>query len=259
MSQLVEASLGGPVATLRLVDSAGRNALTEELAEQFGGALARAVAEPSSRVVLLAGLPDIFCSGGTRESLLAPPTENGTLGHDAVIRAPLRCPLPVVAAMRGHAIGGGLIFGLYADLPVLSERSVYVANFLGYGFLPCMGATWVLPERLGPVLGAEVLLSAARYRGRELRERGAPLPVLPHAEVEPYARALSSQLARAPRRTLEHAKAALAAPQRLASEQAFARELHGHLETLREPSVRQAVRNGFSTDPVPGAATGGGA
>ena len=71
MSELVEASLGGPVATLRLADAAGRNALTEELAAQFADALTRAVAEPASRVVLLAGLPDVFCSGGTRDSLLA--------------------------------------------------------------------------------------------------------------------------------------------------------------------------------------------
>jgi polyketide biosynthesis enoyl-CoA hydratase PksI len=254
VSQLVELSLGGPVATLRLVDVAGRNALSEDLARQFGAALTRAVGEPATRVVMLAGLPDVFCSGGTRDSLLADQGANGTLSHEAVIRAPLLCPLPVVAAMRGHAIGGGLIFGLYADLPVLSERSVYVANFLGYGFMPCMGVTWVLPERLGPVLGTEVLLGAARYRGRQLRERGAPLPVLPHDEVERYARELSTQVARAPRRTLEHAKAALAAPWRRASEEAFGREVVGHLETLRQPSVRQSVANEFGTEPVPGAA-----
>lgn len=254
MSRLVEASIGGPVATIRLIDHAGRNALTEPLAAQVGAALTRVVAEPASRVVLLAGLPDLFCSGGTRDSLLAEPGEQGTLSHDAVIRAPLRCPLPVIAAMRGHAIGGGLIFGLYADIPVLSERSVYVANFLGYGFMPCMGASWVLPERLGPVLGTEVLLGAARFRGRQLRERGVPLPVLPHDEVEGYARELSTRMARAPRRTLEHAKAALAAPRWQASEAAFARELPGHLETLREPSVRRLVANGFGAEPLPGAA-----
>lgn len=254
MRRLVEASLGGPVATIRLVDDAGRNALSEDLAAQFGEALARAVAVPDSRVVMLAGLPDVFCSGGTRDSLLAEPSNNGTLSFDAVIRAPLRCPLPVVAAMRGHAIGGGLVFGLYADIPVLSERSVYVANFLSYGFVPCMGATWVLPGRLGPVLGTEVLLGAARYRGRQLRERGAPLPVLPHDEVERYASKLSARMARAPRRTLEHAKAALAAPWLRLSEEAFAREVHGHLETLREPSVRQAVADGYGAEPVPGTA-----
>jgi len=250
VSGLVQASLGGAVATLRLADAAGRNALTPELAADFAGALASAVAEPATRVVLLAGLPDVFCSGGTTESLLAAQDEHGTLSHDGTIRAPLRCPLPVVAAMRGHAIGGGLLLGLYADVPVLSERSVYVANFLGYGFLPCMGATWVLPNRLGAVLGTEVLLGAARYRGSQFQERGAPVRVVAHADVEACARRLAGQIAGAPRRTLEHAKAAIAAPWRQASDAAFAREESAHLETLRQPEVRAAVAAGYGAGAV---------
>ena len=252
MTGLVTATLGAAVATIRLTDSAQRNALTPQLAAEFTDALAGAVAEPATRVVVLAGLSDVFCSGGTRDSLLADQGEHGTLSHDQVIRAPLRCPLPTVAAMRGHAIGGGLLFGLYADVPVLSERSVYVANFLGYGFLPCMGATWVLPHRLGPALGTEVLLSAGRYRGRQLQERGAPVRVVAHDEVEECARDLAEQIARAPRPTLEHAKATLAAPWRQASDAAFAREVPAHLETLRQPSVRRAVVDGYSAEPAAG-------
>jgi polyketide biosynthesis enoyl-CoA hydratase PksI len=168
--------------------------------------------------------------------------------------------------MRGHAIGGGLLLGLYADLPLLSERSVYAANFLGYGFLPVMGASWLLPYRLGPVLGAEVLLGAARHRGAELGARGVPLRVLPHDEVEPAAERLAHRIADAPRATLVHAKAVLAAEWRRLSEQAFERELPGHLETLRLPEVRERVTSRYGAAPAPvsgaavsGVAAGGGA
>lgn len=245
MSDRVKVSFSDAVATVRLADTENRNVFTPELVALFQAALAAAVAEPEARVVLLAGLPDIFCAGGSRESLLAEPEGRETLGHDQIVRAPLRCPLPVVAAMRGHAIGGGLLFGLYADIPVLSERSVYTANFLSYGFMPCMGATWVLPHRLGPVLGTEVLLGAARFRGRELRERGAPLSVVPHDAVEATAAGLAARIATAPRRALEHTKAALAATWRAESDHAFEREVAGHLETLKHPVVRQAVAAGY--------------
>lgn len=245
MTGLVETVLGGPVATLRLADAAGRNALTPGLSAELTSAIARAVAEPASRVVLLAGLPDIFCSGATRDILLADPAERLTVGYDEVIRAPLRCALPVVAAMRGHAIGGGLLLGLYADLPVLSERSVYVANFLAYGFAPCMGATWVVPSRLGAALGAEVLLGAGRHRGRELAERGAQVRVVPHDEVETLAQRLAAGVAAAPRRALEFAKAAMVAPWLQASDEAFAREIDGHLESLGQAAVREAVADRF--------------
>jgi polyketide biosynthesis enoyl-CoA hydratase PksI len=252
VSGLVEARLGGPVAVLRLADTVGRNAFTPALEAEFSDALDRAVTDPASRVVLLAGLADVFCVGGSRETLLADPDGQLTLNYDLIVRAPLRCPLPVVAAMRGHAIGGGLLFGLYSDVPVLSERSVYVANFLSYGFSPCMGATWVLPNRLGPVLGAEVLLAAARHRGRELRQRGAPLRVVPHDEVEQVAGQLAAQIAGAPRLALEHAKAALAAPWLLASDQAFQREVDGHLETLRQPGVQRKVAAEYTAGPAGG-------
>jgi polyketide biosynthesis enoyl-CoA hydratase PksI len=253
----VQVTLGGPVAEIRLADAARRNVFTPELDAGLRDGLARAADEPASRVVLLTGLPDIFSAGGSRDDLLGASGSNATLEHDRIIRAPLRCPLPVVAAMRGHAIGGGLLLGLYADVPVLSERSVYTANFLGYGFLPVMGSSWLLPYRLGPVLGAEVLLGAARHRGAELRERGAPVRVVPHDEVEPVTRRLADQIADAPRRTLEHAKAVLAAEWRAASDRAFDRELPGHLETLELPEVQERVtqrygpRRGAPAGPSP--------
>lgn len=245
MSGLVETRFGGPVVLIRLADEAGRNVFSPALDTEFRAAFSRAAADPDARVVLLAGLPGIFCAGGSRGDLLGEPGSMPTTGHEGIIKAPLECPLPVVAAMRGHAIGGGLLLGLYADLPLLSERSVYAANFLGYGFLPVMGASWLLPYRLGPALGAEVLLGAARYRGMELRERGVPLRVLPHDEVEAAAGQLASRIAAAPRVTLERAKAVLAADWRRASRLAFERELPGHLETLRLPEVRDRVLSGY--------------
>lgn len=241
MTDILQVSIGDPVAVIRLTDAANRNVLTPDLGAGFTGALDRAVADPSTRVVLVAGLPDIFCAGGSQMSLLADPASGATLGHDDMVRSPLRCQLPVVAAMRGHAIGGGFLFGLYADVAVLSERSVYTANFLNYGLMPCLGATWVLTNRLGPMLGTEVLLSAARFRGRELRERGAPVPVVAHDAVEPTAVGLAERIAAAPRRTLEYAKAALAATWREEADDAFKREVGGHLDTLAHPALRHLV------------------
>lgn len=241
MTGILQVSIGEPVAVIRLADAVNRNVLTPDLATGFTDALDRAVADPSTRVVLVNGLPDIFCAGGSRMSLLADPASGATLSQDDIVRAPLRCPLPVVAAMRGHAIGGGLLFGLYADLAVLSERSVYTANFLSYGLMPCLGATWVLTNRLGPTLGTEMLLGAARYRGRELRERGAPVSVVGHDAVEPTAAGLAARIAAAPRRTLEYAKVALAASWREEADDAFKREVGGHLDTLAHPAVRHLV------------------
>jgi polyketide biosynthesis enoyl-CoA hydratase PksI len=121
---------------------------------------------------------------------------------------------------------------------VLSERSVYTANFLNYGLMPCLGTTWVLTNRLGSMLGTEMLLGAARFRGRELRERGAPVSVVGHDAVEPTAAGLAERIAGAPRMTLEYAKAALASTWREEADAAFKREIDGHLDTLAQPALR---------------------
>jgi polyketide biosynthesis enoyl-CoA hydratase PksI len=238
VTDILQVSIGDPVAVIRLTDAANRNVLTPDLISGFTGALDHAVADPSTRVVLVTGLPDIFCAGASQATLLADPASGATLGCYEMVRSPLFCPLPVVAAMRGHAIGGGLVLGLYADLAVLSERSVYTANFLNYGLMPCLGTTWVLTNRLGHMLGTEMLLGAARFRGRELRERGAPVSVVAHDAVEPTAAGLAERIAGAPRMTLEYAKAALASTWREEADNAFKREVGGHLDTLAQPALR---------------------
>ena len=60
----------------------------------------------------------------------------------------LDCKIPTIAAMQGHALGGGLAFGCYADLIILAEECFYSANFMNHGFTPGMGATYVYQKNL---------------------------------------------------------------------------------------------------------------
>ncbi|MGH1554694.1 enoyl-CoA hydratase-related protein [Streptomyces sp. L7] len=168
----VAVRLEAPLAHVSLRDAAHGNRITPAARTALPAALAEAAADPGTRVIVLSGLPEIFCSGGTREDLTADGEARTPAGWDFV-RAAADCPLPVVAAVQGHAIGGGLLLALYADAVVLSDRSSYAANFLTYGFTPCLGATHVLPAVLGQALGTEMLYTGRPYRGRELLARGA--------------------------------------------------------------------------------------
>ena len=79
----------------------------------------------------------------------------------------------MISAMQGHALGGGLAFGCFADIIVMGVECIYSANFMKYGFTPGMGATYIIPRKFGEVLGTEMLLTAKNYYGSELKERGA--------------------------------------------------------------------------------------
>ena len=65
----------------------------------------------------------------------------------------LRCEIPVVAAIQGHAIGGGLVFGAYADVIVMAEECLYSTNFMQYGITSGnrrdLGYSTQIRERLG--------------------------------------------------------------------------------------------------------------
>lgn len=234
------------IAEVRLVDEAGRNSFTSAFCRGLESALDSAVRHRGTRVILVSGLPTLFCSGGSREELLSFARGDGRFDTDDFFRAFVRCPLPVVSAMQGHALGGGLVLGLYADLSVLSERSVYTANFMDYGFTPGMGATHLLPHRFGSAIGTEMLLTSRRYRGHELRERGTQVRIVAHADVPAVARALAEDVARAPRPSLELLKRHLAASLLAATDTAIAEEAAMHEVSFRLPEVteRIAARHG---------------
>ncbi|MEU5254092.1 polyketide synthase [Streptomyces longwoodensis] len=237
----VTAERTGPVALVTMCDPERRNAMTPALVAALGEVLERVTADPAVRVVVAAGLPDVFSSGAAREYLMD--QDRGEL--EPFVRAFARCPLPVVAAMRGHALGGGLTQGLYADVPVLSERSVYAANFLTYGLVPEYGTTWLLPARLGHALGAEMLWTARGYRGAELRRRSAPVQVVPHEQVLPRSLEIAERIARAPRRSLELLKGQLATQLLAAGDAAVEVELGPHLEAWNSPDLRRLVADRY--------------
>ncbi len=233
------------VACLRMEDREGSNTFTKALVCGLVDALREAEQDLECRVVVLHGYGSLFCAGGTLEELVD--IADGRRGFDEgdFYRLLLDCPLPVISAMQGHAMGGGLVFGLYADLAVLSRESLYGANFMKYGFTPGMGATELLPRKLGPALAAELLFTARGYHGQALAERGLPFPVLPRGEVIPHALGLASDLADKPRTALIRLKEALNAPLKAALPTAVRHERAMHEETFAGDGIRQRIHQRY--------------
>ncbi|MGV4982351.1 polyketide synthase [Streptomyces sp. NRAIS4] len=242
---VVGLSWQGPVAVLRMADHRGRNTFGPELSRGLVAAVERAVAEPRTRVLLVEGMPELFCAGGSQRELVNFARGEGSFDTDDFFRVFARCPLPVVASVQGHAIGGGLVLALYADAAVFSERSVYTGNFMRYGFTPGMGATHLFPARFGAELGREMLYTARNYRGAELRERGAPVRVVPHDKVPGTALDLAMSMSSAPRPSLELLKADLTAPLLAATDAAIAREAAMHRTSFRLPEVMERIVGGY--------------
>ena len=239
------------VALITMADRTARNTFSPALVRGLRECFAELARRSDVRVVVITGYDSYFCCGGTRAELLA--MHEGRLRfsdvdfHDLL----LRCELPVIAAMQGHAIGGGLAFGCFADLLVMAEEAFYSTNFLHYGFTPGFGASYIVPRKFGVFLGSEMLFSAANYAGWQLRERGAGARIVPRKEVVSTALALAQELAEKPLTTLKLLKRDLAAGLREESSAAVQRELQTQLTSFALPEVRERIEQLF---PEPGAA-----
>jgi len=197
------------------------------------------------KVVILTGYDSYFSSGGTQEELLMLQEGNMKFTDIGIFSLALECRVPVIAAMQGHGIGGGFVMGLFCDFVILSRESVYTTNFMKYGFTPGMGATYILPKKLGFSLANEMLMNAARYRGEELKNRGIPFPVVPRKDVLSTALKLASELAGKPRDSLIILKDHLVSSLRNDLPDVIEKEVVMHQKTFRLTEVKEKITELF--------------
>jgi acyl transferase domain-containing protein/enoyl-CoA hydratase/carnithine racemase/acyl carrier protein/NAD(P)-dependent dehydrogenase (short-subunit alcohol dehydrogenase family) len=246
------------VALIEMRDSTQRNMFTSGLVEQLRTAFTHVGQNLRCRVAVLTGYDGCFSAGGDRHGLVA--IQAGALKFTdyGVYALALEAHVPVIAAMQGHAFGAGWSLGLFADVAVYAEQAVYCCPYVSFGFTPGAGATLALPVRYGSQLAHEVLYTGIEYRGRELRERGIPDPVLPREQVLPYALALAARLAQLPRERLIAIKAPGRAALLALLDDTYSQELQmhertfvGNVEVLRRIDAHFGERSADAPDHPP--------
>ncbi|CAB3765803.1 polyketide synthase [Paraburkholderia humisilvae] len=233
------------VALVTMQDRIHKNAFTDALIAELTRAFAALGTRADLKTVVLTGYDNYFSSGGTQEGLRDLFDGKFVFTDRDLYSVALNCPIPVIAAMQGHGIGGGFVMGLFADIVILARESVYTANFMRYGFTPGMGSTFIVPEKLGIALAGEMMLSAANYRGEELQRRGVPFAVLPRDQVLMHALELARSLAQKPRMSLVALKDHLAAPLRQKLPAFIEQEVALHALTFQQPEVRERIETLF--------------
>jgi enoyl-CoA hydratase/carnithine racemase len=222
-----------------------------ELVSRLQALCAAAQADRSMRVMLLCGGEQYFSAGASEEALLAAEVEVALLAYvREVPRLLLQLPIPTIAVMRGHAIGGGLVLGLWCDFAVLAEESLYGANFMALGLTPGMGATALLEDAFGGPLAREMLFTGRLLKGRELRGRAVPLAhaIVPAADVWTWALALAGDLASATRESLELLKDTLVVRRRAQLELALGLEQQMHTRLFAKRGTKEQIAERYLPD-----------
>lgn len=238
---------GGGIAELSLGTDAAPHLGRAEI-DDVAAIVARITDDASVRAVIVTGGERRFCLGAARETLIGEDAavEVGALTRE-LPRSLLSIPVPTIAAMAGHAVGGGFALGLWCDHVLLGAESLYTANFVTLGFTPGMGATVVLEEWFGSSVARDLLMTGRRVTGRELAETAPQAARLVHrrAEVRTRALDLAATIAEAPRDVSVLVKRALVAPRRARFEAAHAVERALHDALLRDPTTRARIHAAY--------------
>lgn len=233
------------IIQITMQDRESKNTFSKELILGLVDAFKEIEKRETAKAVILTGFDTYFASGGTQEALLSIYEGNVKFTDINIYSLALDCKIPVISAMQGHGIGGGFVMGLFADFIILSRESVYTTNFMRYGFTPGMGATYILPTKLGITLAEEMLLGAENYRGEDLKLRGISFPVLPRVEVLPYAIEFARKLAAKPRISLITLKSHLVKKIRAELPHIIQEEVEMHELTFHQEEVKANIQRLF--------------
>ncbi|EDM78117.1 enoyl-CoA hydratase [Plesiocystis pacifica SIR-1] len=233
------------VAELWMRDEANSNAFGRDFVTELVEAMAAVGQDPRAKVCIVRGLPEVFSAGGDR-SVLLDLADGRIAPYDLELtRSLLEIPVPTIAAMEGHAVGGGLVFGLACDMVVMARESRYGTNFMDLGFTPGMGTTKLIQFAVGEYIAAEMMFGCQYFKGSHFEGRAQVNYVLPKAKVLARARKVATRLTDKPRFAIELLKRQLALPRRLAFEQARTAEAAMHQVCFQNPETRQRIRENY--------------
>jgi polyketide biosynthesis enoyl-CoA hydratase PksI len=229
------------VARVQVDDPGQQNRLTDGLVEDLLACLHTLAEDTSVRAVVLLGRKEVFCGGGSFE-LLQKVSSGDINAKDILLPTKLvEFPVPIIAALEGHAVGAGLAMALYCDIVVASANARYSANFTSLGFTPGLGVTSLLPALVGYSFASEMMMTAKFYKGAELKGRGLFTHIVPAAEVLPLALDIAQRIAERPRHVLTMLKAELTIPRRRTLMEAMSREHVMHELCFSRPETRALI------------------
>jgi enoyl-CoA hydratase/carnithine racemase len=178
------------IAQITLNRPDNRNSMTNDVLEGFANAIAQVRQDPEVRCVIITGSGSSFCAGadfrsqvqrggGDRPML---PNERSFAMYQPFLSV-LDIEVPVIGALNGHAVGGGLGLALVCDIRVANEDAKYGANFTKLGLHPGMATTYILPRLVGLPRAAELLLTGRIIEGRLAAEYGLANYAVPADQV----------------------------------------------------------------------------
>lgn len=198
------------VGIISLNRAAKHNAMNDEMQAQFGDCIHQAAADREIRCVLIRPSGKSFCAG--RDISVLGKRQHGESDFEFVRNtqsdrlATLDCPKPIIAAVRGAAIGGGCEIALSADMRVLSRTARFSLPEIKYGLLPDTGGHMLLTQLMGPARAKYYIMTGDVIEAEEAYRLGLGEWLVDDAALDDFALSLARRIATGPPQALAMAK-----------------------------------------------------
>ncbi|KHO23066.1 crotonase/enoyl-CoA hydratase family protein [Mycolicibacterium setense] len=199
MTEAVRVERNGPVTTVIIDRPHARNAVDGPTAAALYAAFEQFDADEDAAVAVLAGDGGTFCAGadlkafGTPEMNRLDPAGPGPMGPSRMVLSK-----PVIAAVSGHAVAGGLELALWCDLRVVEEDAVMGVFCRRWGVPLIDGGTVRLPRLIGQSRAMDLILTGRAVEATEAHAIGLANRVVPKGQARRHAEELAAELAKLP-------------------------------------------------------------
>lgn len=233
----------GPVTTVILDRPHARNAVDGPTARALTEAFRAFDADPAASVAVLWGEHGTFCAGADLKSLGTETGNQATVDGDGPMGPTrLRLSKPVIAAVSGYAVAGGLELALWCDLRIAEQDATFGVFCRRWGVPLIDGGTVRLPRIVGEGRALDMILTGRAVSAPEALQMGLITRVVPTGDARRVAEELAGQLAALPQTCLRSDRAALYEAQGRPEEEAMRIEFRHGMDALTGGALEGAAR-----------------
>src|SRR5262245_4471084 len=236
----------GQVLEIQLNRPAKKNAMTSSMYIAMAELLDRAAGDDSIRVVLWYGAGDSFTAGNDLGDFLNNPPGPGESPQDRLIKALIAFDKPIVAAVRGVAIGGGTTMLLHCDFVYASENTRFQLPFVDIALGPEFGSSYLLQLRAGYLGAAAAFFLAQPFDATKASQLGLVTQIVPDQQLLTTARETARKLTEKPAGALQSCKRLLRQSLRGTLDEAVTRESANFTARLQSPEAKAAFAAFFA-------------
>ena len=239
---LVEFAIENEIAIVSINRPEARNAVDQPTAAALADAFRRFDADDALSVAILTGAGETFCAGADLKAVATSRGNRVTEDGDG----PLGCTRmllskPVIAAVEGFAVAGGIELALWCDLRVAARDATFGVYCRRFGVPLCDGGTIRLPRLIGMSRAMDMILTGRAVGAREALQMGLANRVVPKGEARNAAITLAQEIARFPQVCMKGDRMSVYEQFDLDHAHAMANEFSHGMKSLRSGEAREGA------------------